>query len=302
MQTDLQPGPPRPATQAGSTRNTVLSVVAAVCVWIGILVFLYPTAASWLSQANQSKVLQNYETAVQSANPSRDEQLANAREYNAALTAGALLEVGGHVPTSTATVGPGVLPYQEQLRANQSGLMGRLRIPSIDLDLPIYHGTGDETLLRGLGHLEGTSLPVGGSGTRSVITGHRGLASATMFTHLDQVEVGDIFSLEIFGETLTYRAIEQKIVEPDEQEALQEEPGRDLVTLVTCTPLGINTHRILLTGERILPTPPEEEAKMGADPTVPHFPWWAVGAGAATLICGGYTVFATRSAIKARRQ
>ena len=155
--------------------------------------------------------------------------------------------------------------------------MARLKVPAADIDLPIYHGTDDETLLRGLGHLEGTSLPVGGQGQRTVVTGHRGLAEARMFTDLDKVQVGDTFTFEVFGEVLTYRVFDKKVVNPEETEALRSEPGRDLATLVTCTPLGINTHRILVTGERVYPTPQRDIDAAGAAPDIPGFPWWALG-------------------------
>lgn len=269
-----------------------LSSVAAILIWGGLLIFLYPTVASWFAQYNQSKVLSNYTEAIDEAEPGRIEQLANAQAYNEALSSGAVLEAGANVPYGAgiepATLPEGVLPYAEQLRAGHKGLMARVKIPKIDLDLPIYHGTSEQTLLEGIGHLEGTSLPVGGLGTRSVITGHRGLSSATMFTNLDKVNVGDIFSIEVFGEVLTYRVYEKRVVDPDETEAIQPEVGRDLMTLVTCTPLGVNTHRILVNGERILPTPPADLAAVGAEPTIPHFPWWAVIVAVATLLAGLY--------------
>ena len=133
-----------------------------------------------------------------------------------------------------------------------------------------------------MGHLEGTSLPVGGVGTRAVITGHRGLANATMFTNLDKVGEGDTFTIEVFGEVLTYRVAQTKVVEPEQTEELRADPDRDLVTLVTCTPLGINTHRILVTGERI-PTPDQDTAP-GERPDVPRFPWWAVALGIGVVL------------------
>jgi len=165
----------------------------------------------------------------------------------------------------------------EAARAAQDKMKAEAQAIAADIDLPIYHGTDDETLLRGLGHLEGTSLPVGGQGQRTVVTGHRGLAEARMFTDLDKVQVGDTFTFEVFGEVLTYRVFDKKVVNPEETEALRSEPGRDLATLVTCTPLGINTHRILVTGERVYPTPQRDIDAAGAAPDIPGFPWWALG-------------------------
>nr|WP_250648974.1 MULTISPECIES: class C sortase [unclassified Actinomyces] len=254
----------------------MLSLVPAALATAGMLLLTYPAAAAWLSQYNQSQVVVSYASAVEDASPDAPTQLAQARAYNDALASGAVLEAGTNIPTGDGTSAGTSLDYNALLDANGSGLMARLRIPAIDLDLPVYHGTSDATLLSGLGHLQGTSLPVGGEGTRSVITGHRGLASATMFTHLDRVEVGDTFTLEVLGEVLTYRVTGTKVVEPDETEALRPVEGKDLVTLVTCTPLGINSHRILVTGERILPTPAQDVAAAGAAPDVPGFPWWAV--------------------------
>ena len=179
--------------------------------------------------------------------------------------------------------------------------MARLRIKKIDLDLPVYHGTEDATLLKGLGHLRGTSLPVGGSGTRSVITGHRGLASAEMFTRLDEIVKGDTFTIEVFDEILTYRVIDKIVVSPDETKKIAAVPGNDLVTLITCTPLGINTQRILVTGEHIIPTPTSDKALRGKKPDVPRFPWWIVWSVASLCIVCGYIWWAGLPVKKKKR-
>jgi len=255
---------------------------------VGMGLLTYPTAASWVSQYNQSKVTADYSAQVDGARPDAKTQVEQAHAYNDALSAGAVLEANNHVPTGAGSSKDSSLQYANILKANNEGLMARLKIPSISLDLPVYHGTADDTLLKGLGHLEGTSLPVGGEGTRSVITGHRGLAEATMFTHLDKVKDGDSLIIEVFGEVLTYRVTSTKVVEPEETEALRTEAGKDLLTLVTCTPLGINTHRILLTGERIYPTPAKDVAAAGKRPEVPAFPWWAVALVAGLVVVGLY--------------
>ena len=269
-------------------RLSRFSLVPALLALIGMLTFTYPTAASWFSQYNQSRVVADYADAVDQAYPDAATQLAQAHEYNDALSSGAVLEANNHIPVGAGdSSGTGTdLEYNSILDANGAGLMARLRIPSIDLDLPVYHGTADQTLLEGLGHLEGTSLPVGGVGTRAVITGHRGLANATMFTNLDKVGEGDTFTIEVFGEVLTYRVAQTKVVEPEQTEELRADPDRDLVTLVTCTPLGINTHRILVTGERI-PTPDQDTAP-GERPDVPRFPWWAVALGIGVVLDAVY--------------
>ncbi len=269
-------------------RLSVSALVTSIMAVTGMGLLAYPTAASWVSQYNQSKVTADYSAQVDEARPDAKTQIAQAHAYNDALSAGAVLEANNHVPTGAGSSSDNSLSYASILKANDEGLMARLKIPSISLDLPVYHGTADDTLLKGLGHLEGTSLPVGGEGTRSVITGHRGLAEATMFTHLDKVKDGDSLIIEVFGEVLTYRVTSTKVVEPEETEALRTEAGKDLLTLVTCTPLGINTHRILLTGERIYPTPAKDVAAAGKRPEVPAFPWWAVALVAGFVVVGLY--------------
>ena len=258
-------------------RFSVISLIPSLLALAGMLLFLYPSISAWIVQYNQSQIIAQYEDSVSKADPSAAEQLALAHRYNDALSSGAVLQANSNVPTGDGTSGDASLDYNAILAADSSGLMGRLKVPAADIDLPIYHGTDDETLLRGLGHLEGTSLPVGGQGQRTVVTGHRGLAEARMFTDLDKVQVGDTFTFEVFGEVLTYRVFDKKVVNPEETEALRSEPGRDLATLVTCTPLGINTHRILVTGERVYPTPQRDIDAAGAAPDIPGFPWWALG-------------------------
>ncbi|AWE41459.1 hypothetical protein DDD63_00285 [Actinobaculum sp. 313] len=278
----------RATAKRGPWKFSWLSLVPALIALLGMLVLAYPTAASWIAQYNQSKVISKYSDSVNSADPSAQEQLRLAYEYNDALRAGAILEANSNVPTGSGSSENESLDYNSMLRANSTGLMARLRISAIDLDLPVYHGTSDQTLLKGVGHLEGTSLPVGGESTRSVLTGHRGLAQATMFTNLDRLKVGDTFTIEIFDEVLTYRIYDKKVVEPTETEALRVEEGRDLVTLVTCTPLGINTHRILVTGERVYPTPQEDLDAAGKTPEIPRFPWWAVALLVGFVLIGVY--------------
>ncbi|WP_315584476.1 class C sortase [Actinomyces viscosus] len=269
-------------------RLSVSALITSIMAVAGMGLLAYPTAASWISQYNQSKVTADYAARVDEARPDARTQLAQAHAYNEALSAGAVLEANNHVPTGAGSSSDTSLSYASILKANDEGLMARLKIPSISLDLPVYHGTADDTLLKGLGHLEGTSLPVGGEGTRSVITGHRGLAEATMFTHLDKVKNGDSLIIEVFGEVLTYRVASTKVVEPEETEALRAEAGKDLLTLVTCTPLGINTHRILLTGERIYPTPAADVAAAGKRPEVPTFPWWIIALVGGLIVVGLY--------------
>jgi sortase family protein len=242
----------------------------------------------WLSQYHMSEVAAEYAKLITHAVPAPHEQLRRAREYNQKLSSGAIYEANTNIPTSHGETSDASQDYWDQLKANDDGLMARLRIKKIDLDLPVYHGTEDATLLKGLGHLRGTSLPVGGKGTRSVITGHRGLASAEMFTRLDEIVKGDTFTIEVFDEILTYKVVDKIVVNPDETKKIAAVPGKDLVTLITCTPLGINTQRILVTGERVVPTPAADKALRGKKPDVPRFPWWVLGCFGSLCVVGGY--------------
>jgi len=278
------------ATHAAGGRGWRLTwgaVIPAVLALVGMIVLVYPTAASWFSQYDQSRLIAARATDVAEGqvSPSIAQQLADAHEYNDLLSAGADLQANANVPIGAGTSTDGQLDYTSLLAA-PTGVMARLKIPSIDVDLPIYHGTSDETLLKGVGHLEGTSLPVGGPGTHAVLTGHRGLATATMFTNLDKVGVGDTFTIEVLDQVLTYQVVETKVVDPSDTASLRAQEGRDLVTLVTCTPLGINSQRILVTGERMTPTPQEDLDAAGAVPDIPGFPWWAVALGAGVILVG----------------
>ncbi len=244
--------------------------------------------SAWLSSYNQSKVIRQYGSAIERAHPTAAEQLAAARRYNEALSAGVVLGSNTNVPVGNGSSSDESLRYDEILTAAADGLMARIKIPKISVDLPIYHGTSDEVLLRGAGHLEGSHLPVGGIGAHSVITAHRGLASATMFSDLDGVDVGDRFTIEVFGEVLSYEVRTKRVIDPAETDTLRADADRDLVTLITCTPLGINSHRIVVTGERVTPTPVEDVRAAGAVPAIPGFPWWAVLGGTGVLLLGVY--------------
>lgn len=254
-----------------------LALLVAVVALAGVTIALYPTVASWSSQYNQSQLIETYTQAMrEETDPPAAEEIALAHRYNAALSSGALLEAHERLPAGAGTFADSSLAYEQVLDFGADGLMARLKIPGIDVDMPVYHGTSDETLLRGVGHLEGTSMPVGGAGTHSVLTAHRGLAAATMFTNLNRVTIGDTFTIEVFGEVLTYQVFETKVVEPHQSESLRAQEGADLVTLVTCTPLGINSHRILVTAERVLPTPTRDLETAGEISQLPHFPWWTI--------------------------
>ena len=168
--------------------------------------------------------------------------LAAANEYNASLLA--------H-PKPLVTGEPEDETYKSLLSVTDDGIMGHVAIKKIDVQLPIYHGSDDKVLATGVGHLEGSSLPVGGMGTHAVITGHRGLPAAKLFTDLDQMEVGDTFTVTVLGKTLTYQVDQIKIVLPEKTEDLVIDPERDYCTLLTCTPYSVNTHRLLVRGVHV---------------------------------------------------
>lgn len=253
-----------------------ISLVIAVISLVGVGLLLFPTVVSWFSQYEQSQRIDELTADVADlGSTTLHEELDRAHEYNDDLVGGgASLVANGRLPVAEEPDQAG--EYESILRADQAGLMARLKIPSIDVDLPVSHGTSGEVLEHGVGHLEGTALPVGGESTRSVLTAHRGLATAELFTHLDRVELDDTFTIEVFGEVLTYRVIDTRIVEPTDTESLIPVEGQDLVTLVTCTPLGVNSHRILVTGERVIPTPQADLDSAGQSPEIPTFPWWAL--------------------------
>jgi len=276
-------------------RAGVLTWSIAVVALLGIGLLLYPSTAQWMSSLNQSKLVIGYAEELKTVDPNPAIQLTRAHAYNDQLTAGVDLLANANVPEGVGELADDSFDYEEMLKADDDGLMARLKYTEAQIDIPVYHGTSEETLLKGAGHLEGSHLPVGGTSTHAVITGHRGLADKTMFTHLDAAAPGDRFTIEVFGEVLTYEVSEVRVVEPEDTDSLRAVQGEDLVTLITCTPLGINTHRILVTGHRVTPTPIEDIRQAGAAPEIPGFPWWSVA-----LIggLGTVAVFVWRSGYK----
>lgn len=219
---------------------------------IALSVLLYPTVSNYLYEKNCSKVISSYdEHAVQLSEQEKKEMLEGARKYNQELLGNLDLQDPFSPVKEEADK-----RYQGLLDTNGAGMMGYIRIPKIDVELPIYHGTEESVLQSGVGHFEGTSLPVGGESTHAVLTGHRGLPSKLLFTDLDEMEIGDIFYIKILGETLAYQVNQILTVLPEDTKELSIVRGEDYVTLVTCTPYAVNTHRLLIRGIRI----PYEEA------------------------------------------
>jgi sortase A len=220
---------------------------------VGLTVLFYPQLSNYVNEKNASRVIANYDSAVdQLSGKDENGALASAQAYNKAL-----FDSGVTVPDAFSQAAQDVDkndPYWDLIDPEGSGLMGYITIDKIDVEQPIYHGTDDDTLSRGVGHLPGSSLPVGGESTHAVLSAHTGLPRAEFFTRLDELEEGDTFQIHILGETLTYQVDDIQVVLPTELDALQIVKGEDYVTLVTCTPYGINTHRLLVRGTRI-PTP-----------------------------------------------
>lgn len=277
-------------------RPRFIFIFLSATAFAGVCLLLLPSAASWFSQAIYSKEIQSLSLNAKSIQPeSRLVELQKANVYNSGLIGSVQVAANSNKPLST--INREDLVYEEILAADDEGLMARIKIPKINVDLPVYHGTSDRTLEMGAGHLQGSALPVGGINTHSVLTAHRGLAKAELFTHLDRVQKGDRFTIEVFGETLTYQVFDTKIVDPEDTQSLFPIIGRDLVTLVTCTPLGVNSHRILVTAERISPTPIEDILASGEPPQIPGFPWWALWFVLATFAIVFYLVSNSRQKV-----
>jgi sortase A len=225
-------------------KKGTLSTALLIAVFlVGLSLLLYPTVSNWWNQHHQTQVIANYQAAVAELDDtSTQEMLAAAQQYNNTLAQ----RVNRYEPTEEEEA-----QYQSLLNVGEDGVMGYLEIDAIDVSLPIYHGTGEEVLAVGVGHLESSSLPIGGSGTHTVLSGHRGLPSAKLFTDLDQLTIGDTFVIRVLSEVLTYEVDQIVIVEPEDVTDLEIVEGEDYCTLLTCTPYGINSHRLLVRGHRI---------------------------------------------------
>lgn len=201
----------------------------------GLSIFLYPSISNLVNQLNGSHAVQQLTQQLENQEQSvLDRHKKMAESYNNSLQ------------------GNGSCPYAyEDILNFGSGILGSIEIPAIDAILPIYHGIDDTVLAKGIGHMPGTAFPIGGNGNHTVLTGHTGLPSAELFTGLDQLSTGDLFHICILGQTLTYQIDSIQIVLPEDTDCLQSIPGEDFCTLVTCTPYGINSHRLLVRGRRI---------------------------------------------------
>ena len=228
----------------------------------GLLLGAYPLALQWKSSRELASQSEQVSKKVDGwPFPQARDQLRAATEYNAKLAASGQPVLGEAVDPFDIANGSSQASSQSDSKASKdaeyqslldtgNGVMGAVEIPKIDVDLPIYHGTGEDQLAMGVGHLYGTSLPVGGTSTHTVITGHRGLVRSPMFTRLDEMRVGDYFYLDVMGHTLGYQVDRISVIEPNDTSKLKIVPGEDRVTLMTCTPYGVNTHRLLVSAVR----------------------------------------------------
>ena len=245
----------RPRRRGGPLATLLpLAIVLA-----GIAVLLYPTVSNWLAERDHLEAIAQYDEAASASSAAERAGLIEAaRRYNESLAGDPVRDPfvpgsGYAIPTN----------YDDVLNVDGSGVMGTVKIPKIGVDLPIYHGTDDEALAKGVGHISNTPLPIGGEGRHSVLTGHRGLPSAELFTRLDELGPGDLVLVTILGEVEAYRVYGTEVVLPTELDSLAAQPGRDLLTLVTCTPYGVNTHRLLVHCERTKYVPEEAASQEG---------------------------------------
>lgn len=236
-------------------RKTITILLAVVLFLLALGMTFYPVISNYVNQKYASEIHTAYEEIIEQTD---NTELIKAKElaisYNHAIVPGTTAEDSYSQEALTVASED----YEHQLNVAGDGIMGYVEIPCINVNLPIYHGTGNDSLERGVGHLLGSSLPVGGESTHSILTGHSGMASQKMFTDLEQMDIGDVFYLNVLGETLAYQVVKINTVLPHDTSLLGIEDGKDICTLVTCTPYGVNTHRLLVCGSRI----PYEEAEV----------------------------------------
>ena len=224
-------------------KKNMTTILLLLILLVGVSLLLYPTVSDYWNSLHQSRAIATYAEAVADVDDEQYEHMwDDAHEYNQKLKE----KTNRWIMTDEERE-----EYESLLNVSDNGILGYIEIPKIKVSLPIYHGTDEAILQIAVGHIEGSSLPVGGSGTHCVLSGHRGLPSAKLFTSLDELVVGDEFLIRVLDETLTYEVDQIRIVEPNDLSDLEMEEGKDLCTLVTCTPYGINTHRLLVRGHRV---------------------------------------------------
>ena len=264
-------------------------ILAAACGVAALGLMLYPLAGELVSEKYHSDVETTYTAAIEDTDAVElTAQREAAEQYNAMLSGATITEGGASAPP---------LAYDEQLTVG--GVMAYVDIPKINVYLPVQHGTDADTLEKSVGHVVGTSLPVGGSSTHAVLSAHSGMASSKLFSDIDQLAEGDTFYIHVLGEVLAYKVDTINTVLPTDTSLLQIEGEKDLVTLVTCTPFGVNTHRLLVRGHRV-PYTPEQEAvaaetqKAASSWTRHYLTGLAIGLGVVAVVSGGYFIVKRR--------
>lgn len=236
----------------------VKKILVTLFIGASLVMMFYPWISNFVNQHQADITVDNYKKKEKSLSEEQKEEMwKKAQMYNADLAKNQV-ELTDPFVESKSAIKSGLI-YNTLLNIDKSGMMCYLEIPCINVNLPVFHGTAASTLERGIGHLEGSSLPVGGKSTHAVLTGHTGLNNAKLFTDLTEVKEGDLFFLHTLGKDLAYRVIEIEVVLPEETQDLLIRKGKDLVTLITCTPYGINSHRLFVTGIRTKYTPEEKE-------------------------------------------
>ena len=251
-------------------KQKILIFISSLALAIGIVIMLYPAVSSIINAKNQSQVIDGYVEKVESFSDGRIESLwKQAVQYNKKLKNSTVVMTD---PFDEEAVKITSQEYEDTLNIDETGLMAFIDISKIGVHLPIYHGTGESVLAKAVGHLQGTSFPIGGKDTHSVLSAHTGLAKAKLFTDLDDLAIGDTFYITVLDEVMTYKIYDIEIVEPEDISSLKIEDGKDLCTLVTCTPYGVNSHRLLVHGERI-PTLGEAEPELMTTLQTVVFAW-----------------------------
>lgn len=261
-----------------SRRWLATSVILQVVAMIAIGLLVYPDAADWFASLRHNSEISGYIERVNQT-PTEEQQriLAAAYAYNEQLVPGPLTDPYVSLSEDEVRRSPVYLAYEQLLRLTGTEAIGTLSYPRLSIALPIYHGTSNQTISRGIGHMYGTSLPVGGPSTQAVLTSHSGLPSAKLFTNLLRAQVGDQFWISVLGEEHYYQVRSVETVIPGDTKSLQIIKGEDWVTLFTCTPVGINSHRFMVHAQRI-PNPPADNGStaIAGDGVRVGFPWWAV--------------------------
>lgn len=273
-------------------KRYVSTAVIAAAFFVGISLLLYPVISEYINAKHQSKAIASYdETVSHMSEAEYDEIFAKARAYNDALAR-----------TEGAFYQPERVPgYLEALDITGTGIMGYVTIDKIGVELPVYHTVETDVLQSAVGHLPGTSLPIGGEGTHAVLSGHRGLPSARLFTDLNKLEPGDLFTITVLNRVVMYRVDQVKIVDPTDVTDLQLVPGKDYCTLFTCTPYGINSHRLLVRGVRV-ETPEDAAPRYIANEAYRIDPLIVTPAVAAPMLLGIVVVMLIKSRRSALKQ